>query len=328
MSTNTKKNIDNSVKEYDGNTSKNINDFVRGYEWMKHMPDSMKLTDLSLPGTHNSAAGGYDSFEGGIGSDYAECQKKTVKHQLLTGYRFFDLRIDCDAEDSGKGKMKIFHGDYYCCTLQAVMSDVNEFLEKYPSECVLIRFKQESDGSSESTWVNTFHQYMRDFKGGTDNLPHEHYMYVPSRSSLPTLGQVRGKFLVVSNVSELDGFRWSNAEVQDDYNPSSYTAKKNRFREHLARSVMAPAGNNDLYINFASGYIAPSGPDAMAENMLPHVSDLMKPGRWDDFGQRPVDWFRTGAIMLDIPHVKWEDDYHKYAEKIYLTNKDLYHLGS
>ncbi|MDE1263877.1 phosphatidylinositol-specific phospholipase C domain-containing protein [Vibrio aestuarianus] len=310
----------------------NINNNILGYEWMKHLDDSMRLTDLSIPGTHNSAAGGYDSWEGGAGSDYAECHVKNCKHQLLSGFRFLDLRIDCDAGDSGKYKMKIFHGGYYCCTLQAVMSDVNEFLEKYPTECVLIRFKKEGDNSSDATWVRTFHEYMEEMRGGDKNLPHSDYMYTPNSDSLPSLGEVRGKWLIVSQVSGLSGFHWGAADVQDNYDPGSISNKKNSVHEQLRKSVLAPRNNTKLYINFISGtgipgfWGIPTGPDTVADELLPYIRDKVKPANWDQFGSRPVEWFRTGVVMHDLPNNDWRDQYHEVAERIYLTNKDLYNL--
>lgn len=317
----------------------NINNDIKGYEWMQYLDDSMRLTDLSIPGTHNSAAGGYDVWEGGAGSDYAECQVKNVKHQLLSGFRFLDLRIDCDAGDRGKDKMKIFHGNdfsiidsnYYCCTLQAVMSDVNEFLEKHPTECVLIRFKKEMDNSSDETWVSTFHEYMAEHKGGEKNLPHSDYMYIPKSNSLPTLGEVRGKWLIVSQVSGLSGFHWGAADIQDNYEPGSINRKKNSVNNQLMKSVLAPRYNTTLYINFLSGtgipgfLGAPTGPDTVADALLPYIKDKVKPANWDQFGPRPVEWFRTGVVMHDLPDDDWKDQYHEVAERIYLTNKDLYY---
>lgn len=311
----------------------NITNTIQGYEWMKYLDDSMLLTDLSIPGTHNSAAGGYSPWESGaVGADYAECQVKTVKHQLLSGFRFLDLRIDCDAGDGGKYKMKIFHGNFYCCTLQAVMSDVNEFLEDHPTECVLIRFKKEEDKSSDETWVRTFHEYMEEMRGGVKNLPHSDYMYIPNSNSLPRLGEVRGKWLIVSQVGGLSGFRWGYANIQDNYDPGSISNKKNSVNNQLIKSVLAPRNNTTLYINFISGtgipgfLGVPTGPDTVADALLPYIKDKVKPTNWDQFGSRPVEWFRTGVVMHDLPNNDWQDQYHEVAERIYLTNKDLYNL--
>ena len=62
-----------------------VDPFVKN--WMSHIPNDKLISEISIPGTHDSAA----RFEDGIGS-FIRCQDLTLTEQLNRGIRFFDIR--------------------------------------------------------------------------------------------------------------------------------------------------------------------------------------------------------------------------------------------
>src|SRR5262245_27175119 len=55
-----------------------------GKTWMKKLADSKKLSELTIPGTHDTCA-----LHGG---DIPKCQAWSLKDQLEAGIRFIDIR--------------------------------------------------------------------------------------------------------------------------------------------------------------------------------------------------------------------------------------------
>ena len=56
-------------------------------EWMKYVDDNTKLTELSIPGTHDSGA------RHSIGDVAGKCQDMSIADQLASGVRFLDIRL-------------------------------------------------------------------------------------------------------------------------------------------------------------------------------------------------------------------------------------------
>ncbi len=95
------------------------------------MPETLLASQVSLPGTHNSLA-----MHGG---DIAKCQSKTLAVQLEIGVRFFDVRLKVK-----NGILHVFHG--ICdqrITFQQVALIMDGFLERNPSEFLVVRVKNE-----------------------------------------------------------------------------------------------------------------------------------------------------------------------------------------
>ncbi|HJU39276.1 MAG TPA: hypothetical protein VJ724_06850 [Tahibacter sp.] len=99
--------------------------------WMARHPER-SLTQLNIPGTHDT--GTY----GGNGEEGTRCQTLTIAQQLEAGVRFFDLRLvlnpKADPDDLG-----IFHGDYFqnVWLRKDIMPNVVAFLARHPTECVV-----------------------------------------------------------------------------------------------------------------------------------------------------------------------------------------------
>ena len=99
--------------------------------WMSALPDSMLISELSIPGTHDA---GCISQYGDVSSGYADCQDAKIIDQLKAGVRFFDLRV----EDTN-GAWEIYHAAYQYQTLWEVLIEIATFLNDHPRETVLTR---------------------------------------------------------------------------------------------------------------------------------------------------------------------------------------------
>ena len=143
--------------------------------WMKSLPDRTPLTQITIPGTHDSAA----LHEPLIGT--AKCQHLTLKDQLDAGVRFLDLR--CRHQND---QFHIYHGMIdQKLTFQACLSTMENFLKKNPSETIIVSIKEEHSPSKVSRpFLSTFKSYLKRQDWWLSD-------------KLPTLGQVRGKMTLL-----------------------------------------------------------------------------------------------------------------------------------
>ncbi|MGD1925000.1 MAG: phosphatidylinositol-specific phospholipase C [Paracoccaceae bacterium] len=217
-----------------------------GKDWMKYLPDDKKLASISIPGTHDTGA-----RHGGAA---CETQSWSVREQLDAGIRYFDIRNrrtkDSFAIHHGPCFQKIMFGD--------VLNQVRSFLRSNPSEVVLMRVKEEHKAEKGSdSFSKIWGGYMRTYGS----------MFVPQRTTLPTLGDVRGKVLVLRNATfSGQGISYSgtNTTIQDSYkvyymahdNPFgsdtvSLPQKKRKVRNYVDKARKS----SKLVLNHLSGAI-------------------------------------------------------------------------
>ncbi len=105
--------------------------------WMTALSDTLPLSHLSIPGTHDAATA---SLRG-----RGRCQTLTLAEQLAAGVRAFDLRPT--QRRGGKGLGNIYHGlKNTRVNLDEAFRDFNAFLEQNPGEVIVVLLRDESDG--------------------------------------------------------------------------------------------------------------------------------------------------------------------------------------
>jgi len=233
-------------------------------EWMSRVDGSKRVSELSLPGTHDSM-----SIKSG---DIWQNQTMTLMQQLDSGVRVFDMRTR-HINDGFRMHHGIIAQDTY---FDDVLSDINNFLEANPSETVLFRLRSEhSSENNTRSYEETLKEYLasttRRYTGSSDN---------------PSLDEVRGQFVILQEFSGADyGIPYGNLDKQDDYSFSTnwdlhdkWTSVKN----HLNKSKN---GSRDtLYMNYLSGaggsmpYFVSSGHSSPGTSAPRLATGLTTPG--------------------------------------------------
>ena len=128
----------------DGVTSTSETEPLQLADWMELVPDDTALSDLAIPGTHDSATA--NSGQAAIFQPWVETQHWTIKEQLQSGVRAFDIRLT--------PQNQIAHGNYVvtgfcdtespsaCSSFEHVIREFEEFLDVHPSETVLMRVQE------------------------------------------------------------------------------------------------------------------------------------------------------------------------------------------
>ena len=218
--------------------------------WMSLLPDDRYLSELNIPGTHDSATA---NVEGSWNASYNKvaCQKYFIEQQLYAGVRALDLRTRWHGDD-----MVMVHGDFICHTpdhnnrsknktFRSVLDTVIEYLDKHPSEAVIVTLKIDSGNqdTGRQALINILNQY-------TTKRPDRFYCWTgeafentpvaaQSRMTSPTLGQARGKIVLMTRVdmsgageSSLYSYTGPDLTQWDD----SY-----KDRNHYAQKIESPS---------------------------------------------------------------------------------------
>ena len=163
--------------------------------WMKDVADDKSLSEIALPGTHDSAT----QY---VHLPYlAQCQAISLGDQLNSGYRYLDIRLKADPQT---GTMTFHHGPAACQSAHGLFApslDLNEgleycykFLEEHPTETIVFVVKQEDSKLAPSDFQDILSQYI-------NQRPDAWYI----NTKVPTLGESRGKIVLMQR-HKLDKF--------------------------------------------------------------------------------------------------------------------------
>lgn len=127
--------------------------------WLSYMGDDMPISQLNIPGTHDSGTFNLKF----IGGEILKCQDLSIAEQLGLGCRLFDCRLvfDEDKYDDGMSTTEVLkafylaHGPATCykkdgskLTLYDVMNDCWGYLAENEKEFVILMHNSEGDESA------------------------------------------------------------------------------------------------------------------------------------------------------------------------------------
>lgn len=311
-----------------------------GCDWMADIPDSALLSSINIPGTHDTGTGGVTEDRGILSPfdalSLTQCQKYYYEEQLTVGIRSLDVRCSASSDAATAAETKIVHGsDTWKCynrwgeelTLEQILDTSKEFLTAHPSETIVMMVAK-NDGS-EKGMIHALADYISENKD---------LFWQTDSHSVPTMGEARGKIVLVSrfNVGDtgVDGIDetwfgpqlddWDNfdygsteglinissdsgykAYAQDAYNELSGTGEKQNFIKGAVADSSNTSTPGDAYIwNFTSSALA--FPQEIARDINPWLWDstLLNSGR-------------LGMVMLNFADIK-------LSRKIWETNDDAY----
>jgi 1-phosphatidylinositol phosphodiesterase len=276
-------------------------------KWMSNLSSAIPLSALSIPGTHNSP-----TYHNAMPS--VRCQAVSVQHQLEGGIRFLDVRLQpASANDEDNENLYLVHAAFSVQLIgyrhfRSLVNTVYEFLEKNPTETILISLKREGIGKASDVHLARIlrKHYV---------LPAQDKWYTEPR--VPKLGEARGKLVLVrrfgldsqfvnecnGNAFGIDATVWADntpwalnpsgdISIQDFYEvlESVNVEKKIGYvQAQLARAAMEThnisevTGNSSvkpppLYINFMSGsnfWKMECWPERIAAQLNPNIVDYL-----------------------------------------------------
>lgn len=247
--------------------------------WMQDIPDTAKLSDLSIPGTHDSG-----SRYGGVA---IENQVMTISQQLNAGIRYLDIRVR-HIDDA----FAIHHGlKYQHLNFDDVMKSVTQFLETHPSETILMRLHEEYKADNNTRSIEeTMDSYIKKYQ----KYFYSTYSFYEQN---PQMSALRGKIFVIwDNFSStgsipVTGTRFSWLNLQDAYSVKTNWDLYNKW-QIIKKFINANKSSSELSLNHlsASGgsfpYFIASGHSSAGTSAPRLATGLTTPGwknKYPDF---------------------------------------------
>jgi len=184
---------------------------VSNADWMGALDDDIPITDLSIPGTHDSATA-HTKFEDAISTaqfmPIGPLTDGDTYDQLDLGVRYFDLRLYFEKDRKGYDTWALCHGSgsfapcfYTSSTIAGsritmeprngypgIWGWMEQFLKKHSSETVILEIAlEDSDGDSDEA-KQKLYDYLEDYALRDGSI-------VWKGNSIPTLKEARGKLI-------------------------------------------------------------------------------------------------------------------------------------
>lgn len=261
--------------------------------WMSQLDDNVSIRNINMPGSHDTMA------LYSIADLAGQCQSLSLHDQLNLGVRFLDIRLKEDHD-----KLIAVHGFIdQKVSFETITKTIEEFIEKNPSEFIIMSVKEEADPSnSEISFENSLKSYLnKDIYLKDTELPNK-------------LGDVRGKVMLLSRyenstigVPAYEGWKDSvsftlpnDIYVQDTYQITSAEQKQDEIVKCFNEAGHA------LKINFLSAYrtdtFPPSYAVSAAENINPWINEEINKYSdrnivlYDFVTEENMDYFFGGSL--------------------------------
>lgn len=269
---------------------------TRLQNWMQEIEDNRLICKMSIPGTHDTAAD--------TGNAWVKTQEKSIKEQLNSGIRFFDIRLVHD-----KGVLKLCHTSWvFNKTLtEDVLRTTADFLRDHPSETVIMTLKRDHDYDKDGGM-----KYKQALTRALEANPKlTAYMAGNFRGNF-TMKDLRGKMLLISREgwfftksgqidswpdngsfsTTIKAYEGGNTPLHvEDHYKARAGDKVNYVATNVRKANAAfDSPNNEWFITFSS-YTGPLGggtPYDTTGYVDPHVLNILKGN----------ETFRTCGILL------------------------------
>lgn len=291
--------------------------------WMARFKDSTKLSEMTIPGTHDAAAYKYTTRE----PEWWNCQTTALFRQLEAGIRALDIRYALEDD-----KLLLVHAAEtldHTVQLIHVIFGLHEWLRLHPTETIIVSLKYDRPNDRHSERLRE-----EKIKAVLDQTIPKGF-WLDNVTTNSTLGDCRGK-LVLFRRFELHrgpGFDVSHdwagnhpgfsipfasggdARIEDFYLLQNHPGDTNHHIDekwqatvkHLeaARDAIAK-GTQSLWVTFSS---AVGDKRETGEDVTPRVMALGR-GSVSGINQRLVEWCQKnpdghlGIILMDFVSVR------------------------
>ena len=268
-------------------------------EWQKALKDSVLLSSLAIPGTHDTGA--YVS-----GGAMIITQKLSVEEQLNEGIRAFDIRLRAIDDE----KMMIYHGiaSQKITFREDVLKTCINFLEQHPREFIVMSLKKEGDD------IRSPKGYSGLLREIIENPDYKN-LFVKEFNKNLTIGNLRGKILLLhrsdigfpriggvfagwrDDASFQGAILGNNSEatmyVEDEYKVplvSDIENKRKSIENNLIHSSKTE-NERDWFITFVSGTGVFAYPNIVAKKINPKLLDFLSKNENEKY---------RGIIFLDF----------------------------
>ena len=271
--------------------------------WMARLPDSTRVNDVSIPGTHDTMA-----CQGTVLlKDIMLTQSMTLAQQLRSGLRYCDIRLCYEGS-----YFEIYHNFVDLgATLDDVLTTIGHFLKQHPSEFIVMRMQQERGDEP----IATLNELLADYV----SRPWYADLFYQGDSTNPTVGELRGKIFVLAQQVSLPGAKdYYSVDCQDFFEFTTNWDLYKKWELIKKQLLAANSGNPEvMYMNHLTGargsmpYFVASGKASPGTNAIQLATGLLTTSatnhKYPDFptknllfGVKEIDFMGTNQLTADF----------------------------
>lgn len=240
---------------------------VQGASWMSHCPPETLITQLLLPGTH-------DTMTASCPERYYHTQIMSLEKQLMAGVRFLDLRL--------RREMKAAHREWISdIDADQIFSACAEFLSRYPREMLLVRIQNANEKKDD------YEAYGAALKEKIESWEELFYHWADGAPAWMSLGACAGKIVAIECSPPVMAFgrhhgrKWAEnwheneaVSLQDLWDGPTIAEKQAAIRAQMDTACWLPETVLSLsHISATNG--EPGFPDAFADALNPYSLTLL-----------------------------------------------------
>ena len=212
-------------------TSTNNTPAEYNLDWMKNIPNEKKISQMTIPGTHDSLSL--------FGICCARTQVWSLPEQMRAGLRYFDIRLR-----NINNTLRAYHAFVdQKVTFDKVLSYAINYLDEYPSEAIIMEIISEYETKNcTKSMDELYDDYIINYK--------ERIYEYDNRDI--TIGEIRGKILMIK-IFHGSTRRIPNFEIQNNWTVNFrfyINEKKRRIKEFFNRSISIK--DEKIYLNYLS----------------------------------------------------------------------------
>jgi 1-phosphatidylinositol phosphodiesterase len=300
--------------------------------WMSGIKDGTKISEISIPGTHDSCARSQlDKSK--------QCQWFSIIQQLNRGIRFLDIRCQYEAgSEIGRGQtiyFPIYHASaFQHIYFEEVQAQCIAFLCDNPTEFILMNVQIENSGDSGSTG-DKFRQKFMEL-----TAPYQAKQWY-LKNSIPTIDDCRGRIVLI-RAYDADkkrgwanggGLEWNGFNIDGESSNAIFQtqngwkiwdrSEKGDKVEKYIKAAEENAARGYLTLNFGS-YALDNNPRRNAESMNKRLQKFL--GTYSDsrdnwntaLGVIPIDFAgNTGNSDDCLENLIIKHQKHQAANTVY-----------
>ena len=210
--------------------------------WMKEIPDNIKISELTIPGTHDSCTYQIKGL-GILVSFAAKTQSWNLEEQMKAGLRYFDIRLR-----SYNNTLHCFHGPIDLGqTFDSILKTSSSFINANKSEGLIMQIVSEYD---DKDCTKSMEQMYQEYTKGYKNMIIEY-----NNEKIPTMGEIRGKLFFIKimkgSTSHISHFHIQNSWSCNTIQQIGKKIKKIRTQFQRA-TVSKENRTGDFFLNYLS----------------------------------------------------------------------------
>lgn len=108
---------------------------IQQVNWMENLSDTLPITEIAIPGTHDTMTGKCEHI-------YYKTQTLSLEEQLEIGVRYLDIRLTRDLVAAHREWISDING-------QHIFDSIKYFLGKYPGEFIIMRIQNANENKDD-----------------------------------------------------------------------------------------------------------------------------------------------------------------------------------